>query len=97
MSLSSIFQEKPKTWGFRGDPYFWDYLADKANQMEMFSNPNDLEKWIKDEYRTLSREELTETSSGLIEEFMHGGMSSGRIAGEWWIQTGIPLLQSRLN
>ena len=32
MKLSKIFEEKPERWGFRGDPYFWDYLKEKAEK-----------------------------------------------------------------
>ena len=50
MKLSTIFEEKPKRWGFRGDPYFWDYLKERAEHMEMIA-PDELEAWIKKEYR----------------------------------------------
>lgn len=39
------FEEKPKRWGFRGDPYFWDYLKNLAENMYMIS-ADELEKWI---------------------------------------------------
>ena len=32
MKLSKIFEEKPERWGFRGDPYFWDYLKEIADK-----------------------------------------------------------------
>ena len=56
MKLTDIFEEKPKRWGFRGDPYFLDYLKERA-----------------------------------------AGMSSGGVDNEWWMNTGIPLLKSRLR
>ena len=37
MKLSKIFEEKPKQWGFRGDPYFWNYLKGLAENMDMIS------------------------------------------------------------
>ena len=46
MKLSVIFEEKPKQWGFRGDPYFWDYLRERAEEMDHVS-PHELEAWIK--------------------------------------------------
>ena len=30
-----------------------------------------------------------------VEEFSHGGMSSGQLSGEFWIDKGIPLIVSR--
>ena len=53
MKLSIIFEEKPGKWGFRGDPYFWDHLKELAKNMDMIS-PDELERWIKEEYFSLS-------------------------------------------
>ena len=98
MKLSKIFEEKPASWGFRGDPYFWDYLKDRAESMDMIS-PDELEKWIKEEYLSLSGKALTDEYGdfAVIEQFAHGGMSSGGVDNLWWIETGIPLLKSRLS
>lgn len=98
MKLSTIFEEKPKRWGFRGDPYFWDYLKERAENMEILS-PDELEKWIKEEYRLLSGKPLTDKymDFAVIEQFKHGGMSSGGVDNGWWMDEGIPLLKSRLS
>lgn len=97
MKLSVIFEEKPKRWGFRGDPYFWDYLNNLAENMDMIS-ADELEKWIKEEYLSLSGKPLTDEymDFAVIEQFAHGGMSSGGVDNEWWVNEGIPLLKSRL-
>ena len=93
--LSMIFEEKPETWGYRGDPYFWDYLKDKAENMDIIS-PDELEEWIKKEYFSLSGKEMTPGGCAVIEQFAHGGMSSGGVDNDWWLENGIPLLKSRL-
>ena len=97
MKLSVIFEEKPVQWGFRGDPYFWDYLKKRAENMEMIS-PEELENWIKEEYVSLAGKALTDKyiDFAVIEQFAHGGMSSGGVDNVWWMETGIPLLKSRL-
>ena len=97
MKLSEIFEERPKRWGFRGDPYFWDYLKGLAEDMEMIS-PDELEDWIKKEYHSLYGKPLTDQYGdfAVIEQFAHGGMSSGGVDNEWWMEEGIPLLKSRL-
>ena len=97
MKLSVIFEEKPERWGFRGDPYFWDYLKNIAENMDMIS-ADELEKWIKEEYLSLSGKPLTDKymDFAVIEQFAHGGMSSGGVDNEWWVNEGIPLLKSRL-
>jgi len=98
MKLSVIFEEKPKQWGFRGDPYFWDYLKELAENMDLIS-PDDLEKWIKEEYLSLSGRPMTDEymDFAVIKQFAHGGMSSGGVDNQWWINEGIPLLKSRLT
>ena len=97
MKLSQIFEEKPQSWGFRGDPYFWDYLKERAENMDMMS-PDELEQWIKEEYFSLSGKVLTDKymDFAVIEQFAHGGMSSGGVDNKWWMEEGIQLLKSRV-
>ena len=97
MKLSKIFEEKPESWGFRGDPYFWEYLKKHAENMDLIS-PGELEQWIREEYRSVSGKALTDEYGdfAVIDQFAHGGMSSGGVDNLWWIDTGIPLLKSRL-
>ena len=97
MKLSAIFEEKPDVWGYRGDPYFWDYLKNIAQNMDIVS-PDELEKWIKKEFFSVAGKELTDRPGDIavIERFAHKGMSSGGVDNLWWIETGIPLLKSRL-
>ncbi len=98
MKLSILFEEKPESWGFRGDPYFWDYLKERAESMEMVS-PDELEAWIKKEYLSVSGKALTDEYGdfAVVGQFAHGGMSSGGVDNLWWIDMGIPLLKSRLT
>ena len=97
MKLSMIFEEKPQRWGFRGDPYFWDHLKERAEDMEIIT-PDELEQWIKREYLSLSGKPLTDKYGdfAVIRQFAHGGMSSGGVDNKWWMEEGIPLLKSRL-
>lgn len=96
--LSVIFQEKPERWGFRGDPYFWDYLKERAEKMDILS-PEELEEWIKEEFLSLSGKPLTDEymDFAVIKQFAHGGMSSGGVDNRWWMREGIPLLKDRLK
>ena len=98
MKLSIIFEEKPERWGFRGDPYFWNYLKNLAENMRILS-PDEPKTRIKEEYRSLSRKPLTDEymDFAVIEQFAHGGMRSGGVDNQWWMEEGIPLLKSRLK
>ncbi len=98
MKLSIIFKERPEQWGFRGDPYFWDHLKKRAEKMGIVT-PEELEEWIKAEYLSVSGKPLTDEYGdfAVVDEFAHGGMSSGGVDNLWWLEKGIPLLKSRLN
>lgn len=98
MKLSVIFEEKPKRWGFRGDPYFWDYLKECTENMDFISS-DELEAWIKKEYVSLSGKAMTDKYGdyAIIKQFAHGGMSSGGVDNKRWMNVGIPLLKSRLT
>ena len=98
MKLSTIFEEKPERWGLRGDPYFWDYLKEHAENMTPLSS-DELEEWIKEEYHMLSGKAMTDEymDFAVVEQFAHGGMSSGGVDNIWLMKEGIPLLKSRLT
>lgn len=98
MKLSVIFEEKPKRWGLRGDPYFGDYLKKLAENMVIIT-PDELVNWIKEEYLSLSGKPLTDKymDFAVIKQFSHGGMSSGGVDNTWWMEEGIPLLKGRLT
>jgi hypothetical protein len=97
-SLSVIFREEPDCgWGSRGNPCFWEYLEERAKNKELSVTGDELEHWIKEEHLVLTGKEMTMESDVFVKAFDHGGMSSGRVTGEWWLLTGIPLLKERLN
>ena len=96
LKLSVIFDPMPPKWGLRGDPYFWEYLQGLAEDMDTVS-PDELDRWIRETHLALSGEDMTADSIARVEQFAHGGMSSGRISGLWWTETAIPLLCSRLS
>ena len=82
----------------QGDPYFWDHLNKLAENMDVIT-PDELEEWIKAEYLSVSGKPLTDEYGdfAVVEEFAHGGMSSGGVDNLWWLEKGIPLLKRRLT
>ena len=56
-------------------------------------------QWIKEEYFLLSGKVLTDEymDFAVIDQFAHGGMSSGHVDNQWWMEGGVPLLKSRLT
>ena len=93
--LAELFYEKPSQFGLRGDLFFWKhlelYFSDKTFPYS--------ETWLMDDIHRLfvnvSGEHLTKDARPYVEQFAHGGMSSGQLSGEFWISRGIPLLVQR--
>ena len=54
MKKSALFEVKPAQWGMRGDPYFWDHLKGLIDGKEDIATPDDLERFIKKEFYSLS-------------------------------------------
>lgn len=93
--LSEILVDRPEQYGLRGDPYFWDYLEAYFSKIEFPYS----ETWLTDDiYRLfiqVSGEQLRPDATPYVEEFAHGGMSSGGLSGDFWINRAIPLLVER--
>lgn len=93
--LSDLFTERPATYGLRGDPYFWKYLEEYFSKVEFPYS----ETWLTDDvYRLfvqVSGEQLSVDATPYVEEFAHGGMSSGVLCGEFWVKRAIPMLIER--
>lgn len=94
--VSDIFRVKPHQWGLRGAPYFWKTLESEFAFDEIDITVDELNDKIHAIFEQKTNEELTEESVCYVEEYAHGGMSSGHISGEWLIKTCIPMLQKRL-
>lgn len=96
--VSSIFEDEYLGgWAARGNPYFWEHLKSIFNDYNL---PMDDEKFIgiiKDEFQKVTGHALRGDESYYVEEFAHGGMSSGVVTTEFWLNSAIPELLGRLN
>lgn len=89
---SQAFFTVPGQWGARGDPHFWydlmfhfdDPAFDKLTLREFVHEIQRYFHWKSGEW-------LSEQTKLYLEEYAHGGMSSGYISG-FMAQIGIPLL-----
>lgn len=95
--VSKIFDNPPKQWGFRGDPYFWEYLKEILSNYTFPFEYDELVRIIKEEHLKLTGVNLNEESMGKCKKFEHGGMTSGGISGYFWINRAFPLLRSRID
>lgn len=96
-ALLKLFAKEPEQWGLRGDPYFWKALK------EYFAGaglPDSEVAFVEDIFRQFHKvtgELLTEDAICFVKEYDKGGMSAGKISGEFWTKKGIPLLKERYH
>lgn len=93
--LSVLFKERPSQFGLRGDECFWNYLETSFEYIEF---PYSETKLVEDIYQlffNVTGEQLNKDVNPYVEQFAHGGMSSGKLCGEFWIEQGIPLIVQR--
>lgn len=95
MKVSEIFQHEPVQWGFRGDPFLWREMAERLKDTEMPAQAADLKTILESTYSEITGFQLSHREPFVVERFKHGGMSSGGISPEFWVERGIPILVGR--
>lgn len=95
--VSSIFEEKPERWGYRGDPYLWEDMKNEFAAVPVTISLEDFEKELKAAFEKLTGTPLTRECHLYLSKYAHGGMSGGQISGEFWIDEALPLLVERLK
>ena len=93
--LSKLFQDKPGSWGLRGDPYLWEEMKDTLGACAYPATEEQFTKLVEQTYKQLTGVPLANQESIFIERYSHGGMSSGYVSPQFWIEKVLPLLQAR--
>jgi hypothetical protein len=95
MKVSEIFEEEPRHWGLRGDPFLWRELKEIFKEIDMPDTPQELQVLIEKEYEKSTGHPISYQKNFGIERFRSHGMSSGFVGPSFWVSTGIPLLVGR--
>ncbi len=95
--VSAIFEEKPKQWGLRGDPYLWEDLKKEFSTVPITISLEDFVKEFKEAFEKHTGNPLTSDCHIFLSKYANGGMSSGQICGEFWMDKALPLLVERLK
>ena len=93
--LSFLFQTPPPHWGLRGDPSLWTELQEISASLRMPESVNELEELLPVLFKELTGELPERGRNILVERFNTGGMSSGLVSGDFWLDIGFPLLVKR--
>lgn len=96
-SVSVIFEEKPKQWGLRGDSYLWEDMQKVFSTVPITISQDDFVKKFELAFEEITGTPLTYDDYICFPKYAHGGMSSGQISGEFWIDKALPLLLERLR
>ncbi|GAB3794705.1 hypothetical protein GCM10028819_09270 [Spirosoma humi] len=93
--LSVLFSTPPVQWGLRGDPYLWNELAEVAKTLLLPATETELTDLLHSLIRNLLGHELVPGKMIAVPRFAYGGMSSGMVGSDFWLNTAIPLLKQR--
>lgn len=91
--LAILFHEEPDTWGLRGDPHLWEELTEVAKTLMLPTTGKELIDLIHGLIRNLIGEELAPGKMIAVPRYAYGGMSSGQVSADFWLDKTIPLLQ----
>ena len=87
--LSVIFEKEPRQWGLRGDQYMWQELKEESVGKEFPLSDFELTEIIAQKFREVSGVPLTVDAQPYVEKYAHGGMSTGRLSGLFWMGKGM--------
>jgi len=91
-TLSLVFQNEPSRWGLRGDPYLWKEMKKLLENRTYPDTEEEFLALLEQTYEQLTGSPIKDQMFSIfIERYDHGGMSSGHVSPQFWIEIGIPL------
>ena len=97
MYLQNIFDKEPIQWGLRGDPYMWKELKHLIRSKNFPKNEIDFINLLNNLFMEITGFLPEKNKNYFVEKFNYGGMSSGHISSDFWIEIGFPLLIERFK
>jgi hypothetical protein len=94
-TLSQLFQDEPRQWGLRGDPYLWAEMKAALAEVAYPDTEEALHILLEQTYEELTGESIQQPNPVFVERYSHGGMSSGHVSPQFWIDKGFPMLRER--
>ena len=96
-TVGGLFEKEPVQWGLRGDPHLWREMREYFKEVPCPAKFWDLASLINEAFGKLTGHPITHPEPFYVEKYSHGGMSSGHVNPQFWRETAIPILQSRLE
>lgn len=95
LGISYLFENKPGTWGLRGDPHLWREMKEHFSSTKMPLNLTEMEDLIRTSFHELTGQKITSKKEIYIRRYDHGGMSGGYISPRFWHEKVLPILRDR--
>lgn len=95
--IQLMFEINPKQWGLRGNPYLWKALESNLMRNKEPKSIEEFERSLRLAFKEITGKELIPNTEIFIEDYNKGGMSSGVVSSDFWIEIGFPLLKDRFN
>ena len=95
-NLDRLFTPTPKQWGLRGDPYLWNELEQVSKLLLLPQTVDDLEDLLLVLFKNLTGRNLEKGQDIFVKRFAAGGMSSGVVCSDFWLENGLPSLKKKV-
>lgn len=93
--VSDLFDPAPTQWGLRGDIFLWMELRHALCHVSIPARTESLGLIVTSTITALVGEVMNSRSEIFVKRFSSGGMSSGMLSGQFWLEEFIPQLQQR--
>lgn len=94
--LNFLFPTAQNGQSLRGDPYLWQELEQAFAHLQLPKSAADIDTLLSTLYHNLVGEPLATGRQPFVQRYSHGGMSSGHIEANFWLETGFPNLKRRM-
>jgi molybdenum cofactor cytidylyltransferase len=93
---------EPRSWGLRGDPELWRYLAALLYHVPLPRDPEVALQLIKDSITNFTGWDCESTEAEVVPVKLSllqdgSGMSTGAASVAWWIGDGFPLIHRLIS
>lgn len=95
--IKQLFEDEPGQWGLRGDPYLWKELREYMASAKEPASEQEFEQLFEEAFLRLTGESLSPGKEIFIERYSFGGMSSGYVSSDFWLEEVLPMLRRRFR
>lgn len=92
LQVTDLFATPLKRWGLRGDPYLWAALGAYFDGKAWPDSAENFHEQLATAFIDITGHPLNSDDHIAVEQFSHGGMSSGMIDPKFWRELAFPIL-----